>query len=93
MDKIGPLSIETVVACAVYHLRLIKRVATFDAIANLLKKKISRDVIPRCLRSLLDWGILDIKYESSFRTYFVSLEAYSMVKEIYEIFWERVKIE
>jgi hypothetical protein len=87
----SPISKDLVVACAIYHLHQDDKKATFSAIVEILKKKIDQMEIPDHLRSLSNWEIINIIYDYECgRIYSISPEAHNMIRELYELFWEKM---
>lgn len=94
MHKIGPLSIDMVVACKIYELHnLTNSPPLFSDIEHglLMNFNISHDAIVKSLESLLNWGVVMTEYNKNGRIYYISGEARDMVRETYELCWDRVK--
>jgi hypothetical protein len=87
-ERIGPLSKDLVVACAIYE----KKRAKASDVINRMRGIV--DITPTELRdmlhSLMYWGIIRTEAEGTDRFYFISSEAYLMIKETYELFWKKV---
>jgi hypothetical protein len=95
MKKIGPLSLDLVVACKIYELQSKGTQAEFTELVESLKGLVGESTIPALLRSLSDWGIVatefgETKQGRAGRFYYISGEAYDMIKETYELFWDKV---
>lgn len=97
MKKIGPLSLDFVVACQIYELEKEDIRPSFSILADKLGKRnlVSRSALSPILSTLATWGVIDIKYElteagRAGRMYYISGEAQNLVKEMYEKYWEKV---
>lgn len=94
-NNIGPLSKDLVVACAIHHLNMNRKEARWPELVDLLKGKMMQPEIPLMLRSLADWGIVNSVHTElgsgrAGRVYYISREAERMIKETYELYWDRV---
>lgn len=94
-DRIGPLSKDMVLACAIHHLNKIGKEARVLEMVELLKGKITLPEISPLMMSLRDWGIVmtehtTLKSGRSGRIYYISSGAATMIRETYELFWDKV---
>lgn len=95
MKKIGPLTIDLVVASAIYHLKKSGKEARPQELIELLNGKVMMSELPEILTSLMDWGIVRKEYTGietgrAGNKYRISGEANSMIKELYKLYWRRV---
>ena len=95
MKKIGPLSLDLVVACQIYELQENGTRAEYAKLTEKLKGLVGESTIPSLLRSLADWGIITTEFGKTEqgragRFYFISGEASEMMKETYDLFWDKV---
>lgn len=95
MKKIGPLTIELVVASAIYHLKKIGKEARPRELIELLNGKVMMSELSDILTPLIDWGIVKKEYTRietgrAGNKYHISGEAKNMVKELYKLFWRRI---
>lgn len=98
LRKVGPFSVDIVVACYVYHNQVQTGNVPFDKLVNDFGKALSKSGILGSLNTLSDWGVIRTEYgelESgrAGRLYSVSGEAQITVKATYEQFWERIQQE
>lgn len=97
--KIGPFSVDIVVACYVYHNQVrMGEGVPFAKLIDDFGKALSKSGILGSLNTLADWGVIRTEYgelESgrAGRLYSVSGESQVVVKATYEKFWERLKEE
>lgn len=95
MKKIGPLSLDLVIACQIYEFQSAEVRVEFTKLVESLNGLVGESTIPSLLRSLSDWGIVTTEYGETDkgragRFYYISGEAYDMIKETYELFWDKV---
>ncbi len=98
MRKIGPFSIDIVVACYVYHnqLQTGKSAPLYELVEE---SGISELVLLDLLNTLADWGVIRIDYAEykksgrAGRVYSVTDISQPTVKATYEQFWERIREE
>lgn len=95
MKKIGPLSLDLVVACQIYEFQSREENVEFTTLIENLRGLVSKSAVPSLLRSLADWGIVITEYGETKqgragRFYYISGEAYDMIEETYELFWNKV---
>lgn len=97
MKKIGPLSFDLVVACAIYEIAYLgeRGNATFMRLVDKLDGLISRSTIPSLLTTLRDWGIIDTEWKTlnsghEGRTYYLTDEGYYIIMELFELYWEKI---
>ena len=102
LRKVGPFSIDIVVACYVYHNQVqMEEVVPFAKLVNDFGKALSKSGILGSLNTLADWGIIRTEYTEyggpdlgrAGRVYSVSDVSQSTVKATYEQFWERIQEE
>ncbi|MDR0461315.1 MAG: hypothetical protein LBH62_07840 [Nitrososphaerota archaeon] len=95
MKKIGPLSVDIVVACQIYKLQEGDNQVDFRELSESLKGKVSKTTILSALSTLSDWGIISTEFGvtkagRAGRLYSVSGEAESIIKETCDRFWDKV---
>lgn len=95
MKKIGPLSLDIVVACQIYELQQEEKRVGFSLLVDALNGLVGESTVPALLRSLTDWGIIRTEYGETEagragRFYYISGEARDMIRETYELHWEKV---
>jgi len=93
--KIGPLSLDLVVACQIYELQKNGEHVEYTKLVEKLHGFVGESTIPSLLRSLTDWGIVTTEYGETTqgragRFYYISGEASDMIKETYDLFWDKV---
>jgi len=99
MKKIGPLSLDLVVACKVYELQTQDLTGVeFMRLVTELDGIVGKSTVLNALNTLSDWGVVKTEYGETEagragRFYYVSGEAEAMIKETYENFWEKVMKE
>lgn len=96
MRKIGPLSIDIVIACQVYEYQGEgDKGVGFQRLVDGLQGIAAKSTILNSLNTLAQWGVVKVEFGETKagragRLYSVSGESKDMVKETYEIFWDRV---
>lgn len=95
MKKLGPLTTDLVVASAIYHLKKTGKEARTQELVRLLNGKVMMSELPEILTSLMDWGIVRKEYTGiesgrAGNIYYITGEAKSTIRELYELFWRRV---
>ena len=99
MKKIGPFSVDIVVACYVYHNQLsLEAGIPFAKLVDDFDGALSKSGILSSLNTLANWGVIRTEYgelESgrAGRLYSVSGESIVTVRTTYEQFWKRIKSE
>lgn len=95
MKKIGPLTIDLVVASAIYHLKKTGEEARPQVLVRILNGKVMMSEISDILKSLMDWGIVRKEYTTlesghAGNIYYITGEAKSTIRELYELFWWKI---
>ena len=95
MKKIGPLSLDLVIACQIYEMEERGNRVEFGKLVKELDGLVSKSAIPPILVTLANWGIINTEYGETEagragRRYYISGEAREMIKQTYERFWKRV---
>ncbi|MCL2134073.1 MAG: hypothetical protein FWH37_00720 [Candidatus Bathyarchaeota archaeon] len=95
MKKIGPLSIDLIVACKIYEFHKNKQVVEYGNLVSSLIGLVSKSAVSSSLITLSNWGIIgsefcETKAGRVGRTYSISGEAFTMVKETYDQYWQKV---
>lgn len=89
MDKIGKLSVDSVVACQIYELEIKGKESHFEEISSELEGLIDREKIDTSLRSLAEWGIINTERKSTDegkdrKFYHISGETHEAIRGTYE---------
>jgi predicted transcriptional regulator len=95
VKKIGPLSIDLVVACKIYEFQKNNAIVEFGDLVSSLNGVVSKSAVSSSLITLSNWGIIgsefcETKSGRAGRVYSISGEAFTMVKETYEQYWQKV---
>ena len=97
--KIGPLSTDLVVGLAIYdHQKDGGYGVEMSYLVETLAPAISASTILRSLDTLEEWGVIkevftQLSSGRPGRLFRVSGESEAMIKETYEEFWERIKMD
>ena len=96
VTKIGPLSLDLVVACKIYEHQTTEGAGVeFMKLVRSLDGIVSKSSILNAVNTLSDWGIVKTEFGETEagragRLYYVSGEAESMIRATYEQFWDKV---
>ena len=95
MKKIGPLSADLVVACKIYEFQKNNEAVEFGNLVKALNGLVSKSTVLSALNTLSNWGIVSSEFGATKagragRSYSISGEAYTMVKETYDQYWNKV---
>jgi len=97
MKKIGPLSTDLVVACAIHDLKKSKKEGWVSDISQMLRKVMTPQELKENLDELIYLGIIWTEHRTldsgrAGRVYFITKEARKMIKETHDLFWDKVVI-
>ncbi len=98
MKKIGPLSVDIVVACKIHKYQTEGKKVGLSELTEGLKGIVGKTSIQSALDTLSDWGIVTTEFGETpagraGRLYYVSGEAETMIKEACEKYWTKVEEE
>jgi DNA-binding PadR family transcriptional regulator len=96
MKKIGPFSIDIVVACFTYHSQKEEVGVPFSKLVGELEGAVSKSTILNALNTLSQWGVINTEFGEldsgrAGRIYSVSGESTSLIKETYEKYWDKIQ--
>ena len=95
VKKIGPLSLDLVVACQIHELEREKIRADFGTLSDRLDGLVSKSAIPSLLKTLEDWGFINSEFGETAagragRLYYIANESRSIISELYAKHWDQV---
>jgi hypothetical protein len=98
MKKIGPLSVDIVVACKIHKYQDEGKKVGISELVEGLKGIVGKTSILSAIDTLSDWGIVATEFGETTarragRLYYVSGEAEAMIKEVCDKFWTKVEEE
>ena len=99
MKKIGPFSVDIVIACYVYHHQLSGAGGVpFSLLLEDFGSALSKSGMLGSLNTLNDWSVIKTEYGElksgrAGRLYSISGESMLTVKTTYEQFWSQIKEE
>ena len=96
MRKIGPFSADIVVSTLIHHLQLKRKKATFSRLLTEFNGALSRSGLHNSLNALSDWGVISTSFGKTEagragRIYTISGESSALVRETYNIYWDRMQ--
>ena len=93
--KIGPLSLDSIVACQIHEISEEGERAEFSLLLERLEHLMSKQSMNRQLRHLVEIGILTTeaiitRSGRAGRLWSITPEAEKMIAETYELFWDQI---